>query len=45
MEVAKRVKEMWSYVSPDLVKEYGKYDKDPSKYFKKYEGIRVSMIS
>jgi actin-related protein 3 len=38
MEVAKRVKETYSYVCPDVVKEFLKYDSDP-KWFKQYEGI------
>jgi actin-related protein 3 len=37
-EVAKRVKESHSYVCPDLVKEYRKYDDAPDKYFKPYIG-------
>lgn len=37
MEVAKRIKETYSYVCPDIVKEFGKYDSDPSKWIKKYE--------
>lgn len=41
LEVAKRVKEMYSYVSPDLAKEFAKYDKQPDKFFKQYQGIRV----
>jgi len=40
LEVAKRVKEMHSYVCPDLVKEFQKYDEKPDKFFKKYEGIK-----
>lgn len=40
LEVAKRVKEMYSYVCPDLVKEYSKYDKDPAKFFKQYKGVK-----
>jgi actin-related protein 3 len=36
MEVAKRVKEMYSYVCPDIVKEFAKYDEKPDKYFKSY---------
>lgn len=40
LEVAKRVKEMFCYVSPDLVKEYQKYDKQPEKYFKSYQGVK-----
>lgn len=41
LEVAKRVKEMYSYVSPDMVKEYAKYDQKPEKYFKTYQGVKV----
>jgi actin-related protein 3 len=37
LEVAKAVKEMHSYVCPDIVKEYGKYDANPGKYFRTYE--------
>ena len=40
LEVAKRVKEMYSYVCPDLAKEFAKYDKSPEKFFKTYNGIR-----
>lgn len=42
MEVAKRVKEMYSYVCPDLAKEFQKFDQKPEKYFKTYEGVKVS---
>jgi len=38
LEVAKRVKEQYSYVSPDIVKEFAKYDTEPEKWFKTYEG-------
>merc|ERR1712072_679602 len=38
LEVAKRIKEMHSYVCPDLAKEFAKYDSDPAKYFRTYEG-------
>lgn len=41
LEVAKRVKEMYCYVSPDMQKEFGKYDKNPEKYFKTYSGSKV----
>jgi actin-related protein 3 len=34
LEVAKRVKEMYSYVCPDIVKEFAKYDSEPDKWFK-----------
>jgi actin-related protein 3 len=39
LEVAKRVKEQYSYVCPDIVKEFQKYDQEPSKWFKQYTGI------
>merc|ERR1711865_586708 len=31
MEVAKRVKEQYCYVCPDMAKEFRKYDDDPAK--------------
>lgn len=37
LQIAKRVKETYSYVCPDIVKEYKKYDTEPSKWFKQYE--------
>lgn len=40
LDVAKRVKEMYCYVCPDLVKEYQKYDKQPEKFFKEYNGTK-----
>jgi len=40
LEVAKRVKEMHSYVCPDIVKEFNKYDEKPEKYFRKYEDVQ-----
>jgi len=39
LDTAKRIKEKFSYVCPDLVKEYQKYDTEPSKWFKTYEAI------
>lgn len=36
LEVAKRVKETYSYVCPDLVKEFNKYDSEEG-WFKKYD--------
>lgn len=39
-DVAKRVKEMYSYVCPDICKEFQKYDEKPEKYFKQYEGTK-----
>jgi actin-related protein 3 len=32
MAVARRIKEKHSYICEDLVKEYKKYDADPSKF-------------
>lgn len=40
LEVAKRVKETYSYVCSDLVKEFAKYDSKPEKYFKTYTGTK-----
>lgn len=40
LEVAKKVKEMYSYVCPDLAKEYQKYDKQPEKFFKQFNGFK-----
>lgn len=39
METAKAIKEKFSYVCPDIVKEFTKYDTEPSKWIKKYEGV------
>ena len=30
---------MFSYICPDIVKEFAKYDKEPSKYIKQYTDI------
>jgi len=38
-EVSKRVKEQYSYVCPDIVKEFTKYDTEPTKWFKQYTGM------
>lgn len=38
METAKQVKELYSYICPDLVKEFTKYDTNPEKWIKKYTG-------
>lgn len=37
LAVAKAIKERFSYVCPDLVKEYNKYDKAPENWFKTYK--------
>ena len=38
MKVASKVKENYSYVCQDIVKEFRKYDQEPYKYFARYEG-------
>src|SRR4051812_22560155 len=32
LDVAKKIKEMYCYVCPDIVKEYQKYDTDPTRF-------------
>jgi actin-related protein 3 len=32
LEIAKKIKEKYCYVSPDIVKEYQKYDEDPTRF-------------
>lgn len=39
LETAKAIKEKYSYVCPDIAKEFAKYDQEPSKWMKRYEGI------
>ncbi|NXI38869.1 ARP3 protein, partial [Galbula dea] len=41
LETAKAVKERFSYVCPDLVKEFNKYDTDGTKWIKQYTGINA----
>lgn len=36
MNIAKKIKEEYCYVCQDMVKEFGKFDKDPSKQFKSF---------
>lgn len=36
MEVAKQLKERYSYVCPDLPKEFAKYDSEPSKWIQQH---------
>lgn len=38
LRVAEKIKEDYSYVCGDMVKEFAKYDKEPDKFFGKYEG-------
>ena len=37
LKVASKVKENYSYVCQDIVKEFRKYDAEPYKYFERYE--------
>ncbi|KAJ3384551.1 Actin- protein 3 [Lobulomyces angularis] len=39
LEVAKKIKEMYSYVCPDIVKEFKKYESEGDKWFKRHEFI------
>ena len=39
MEVAKTIKERFGYICPDIAKEFNKYDSQPDKFFKMFEGI------
>lgn len=39
MEIAKRVKEQYSYVCPDIVKEFQKYDAEAGKWIKQCTGM------
>ena len=38
--VAKEVKELYSYTSPDILKEFNKYDAKPEKHFKRHTGVQ-----
>ncbi|XP_053373633.1 actin-related protein 3-A isoform X1 [Mercenaria mercenaria] len=39
LETAKAIKERFSYVCPDIAKEFAKYDQDPGKWMKRFEGM------
>jgi actin-related protein 3 len=39
LEIAKRCKELYSYVCPDIAKEIAKYDGEPEKWFKKHNAV------
>ena len=38
LDTAKAIKERFCYICPDIAKEFEKYDKNPSKWIKKYAG-------
>jgi actin-related protein len=49
LEVAKRIKEMYSYVCPDIVKEFRKYETEGDKWNKRVEFVnsvtkKVSLL-
>lgn len=39
LETAKAIKERYSYICPDIAKEFAKYDSEPSKWLRKYDGV------
>lgn len=39
LEVAKTIKERFGYICPDIAKEFNKYDGQPDKFFKVFEGM------
>ncbi|VFQ87677.1 unnamed protein product [Cuscuta campestris] len=39
-EVARKVKEMYCYTCSDVVKEFNKHDKEPSRYVKQWRGTK-----
>lgn len=39
LETAKAIKERYCYICPDIAKEFAKYDSDPSKWMKRYDGM------
>ena len=42
LDIARKVKEHFSYICPDLAKEFAKYDTNPEKQFKSYSSRRKS---
>ncbi|KAG1681734.1 Actin-related protein 3 [Nymphon striatum] len=39
LETAKTIKERFSYICPDVAKEFAKYDQDPNKWIRKYDSV------
>jgi len=39
LETAKQIKERYSYICPDLAKEFKKYDTNPEKFIKRYKSV------
>ncbi|KAG8461873.1 hypothetical protein KFE25_013892 [Diacronema lutheri] len=38
MDAAKRIKEKYCYVCPDIAREFAKYEQEPSRWLRTYEG-------
>jgi actin-related protein 3 len=43
LEVARRIKEAYCYTYADIVKEFGKHDRDPEKYIKQWTGMKPKI--
>lgn len=41
LETAKAIKERYSYICPDIAKEFAKYDSEPSKWVRTYDGTNA----
>jgi len=41
LETARTIKEKFCYICPDIAKEFAKYDTDPAKWMKAYQGINA----
>lgn len=39
LETAKAIKERFCYICPDIAKEFDKYDKNPSKWIKRFSSV------
>ncbi|MCO5551035.1 hypothetical protein L7F22_004531 [Adiantum nelumboides] len=44
-DIARRVKEAYCYTCADIVKEFGKHDKEPAKYIKEWSGLHTKTGS
>ena len=41
LEVARTIKEQYCYVSPDLAKEFAKYDSEPDKWIRQHASVNA----
>uniref|UniRef100_A0A182FCF6 Actin-like protein 3 n=1 Tax=Anopheles albimanus TaxID=7167 RepID=A0A182FCF6_ANOAL len=41
LETAKAIKERYCYICPDIAKEFAKYDSEPAKWMRHYEGMNA----